>query len=166
MAEVERAAGNDVAVRRVLIAQQDDRRIRGGFDSRRSRLRHRLWGLLAGYGYRIGRMFVATLLAFAAAGFLGFWAGHTPIRDGRYAAGHTSRAELPFTPCSTFEQIGLGIDRGLPLAATGVRERCDLDTISRRGQAFAAAIWLLQLVVWLLATLVVVGYSGLIRRTD
>ncbi|MGW4212839.1 hypothetical protein ACWEIJ_32980 [Lentzea sp. NPDC004789] len=100
------------------------------------------------------------------AGLLGLWAGHTPIRDGRYAAGHTRRAEQPFTPCSTFEQVGLGIDRGLPLAATGVRERCDLDTTSHRGQVFAAVIWLLQVAVWILATLVVVGYSSLIRRTD
>lgn len=166
LAGVERAAGNDVAVRRILIAQQDDRRSRGVFDSRWSRLTHRIWGLLAGYGYRVGRTVVATLVVLVLAGLLGLWAGHTPIRDGRYVAGHTSRAELPFTPCSTFEQIGLGIDRGLPLAATGVRERCDLDTVSRRGQAFAMVIWLLQVAVWLLATLVVVGYSGLIRRVD
>ncbi|MFS8099791.1 hypothetical protein LFM09_21945 [Lentzea alba] len=166
LAGVERAAGNDVAVRRILISQQDDRRIRGAFDSRWSRLRHRIWGVLAGYGYRVGRTVVATLLVLVLAGALGFWAGRTPIRDGRYVAGHTSRTEHPFTPCSTFEQIGLGIDRGLPLAVTGVRERCDLDTISRRGQAFAVAIWLLQVAVWLLATLVVVGYSGLIRRVD
>ncbi|MDX8033873.1 hypothetical protein SK803_26930 [Lentzea sp. BCCO 10_0856] len=166
LAGVERAAGNDVAVRRILIAQQDDRRIRGEFESRWSRLRHRLWGLLSGYGYRIGRTVVATLMVLVLAGLLGLWAGHTPIRDSRYAAGHTSRSEQPFTPCSTFEQIGLGVDRGLPLAATGVRERCDLDTISRRGQAFAMAIWLLQVAVWILATLVVVGYSSMIRRTD
>jgi hypothetical protein len=166
LAGVERAAGNDVAVRTILIAQQDDRRARGEFISRWSSLRHWLWGALAGYGYRIGRTVVATLVLLVLAGLLGLWAGHTPIRDGRYVAGHTSRAERPFTPCSTFEQIGLGIDRGLPLAVTGVRERCDLDTVSRRGQAFAAAIWLLQVAVWMLATLVVVGYSGLIRRTD
>ncbi|MET9627989.1 hypothetical protein ABZX92_11060 [Lentzea sp. NPDC006480] len=166
LAGVEHASGNDVAVRRILIAQQDDRRFRGEFDSRWSRLRHRTWGLLAGYGYRVSRTVVATLTVLILAGLLGLWAGHTSIRDGRYVAGHTSRAEYPFTPCSTFEQIGLGIDRGLPLAATGVRERCDLDTISRRGQAFAMAIWLLQVAVWILATLVIVGYSGLIRRTD
>jgi hypothetical protein len=166
LASVERAAGNDLAVRHILIAQQDDRRIRGKFDNRWSRFRHRAWGVLAGYGYRIGRTVVATLAVLLFAGLLGLWAGHTPIRDGRYAAGHTSRAEQPFTSCSTFEQIGLGIDRGLPLSVTGVRERCDLDTISRRGQAFAVAIWLLQVAVWLLATLVVVGYSGLIRKVD
>lgn len=166
LAGVERAAGNDVAVRRILIAQQDDRRTRGDFDGRWSRARHRIWGVLAGYGYRVSRTVVATLIVLVLAGLLGLWAGHTPIRDGRYVASHTNRTEQPFTACSTFEQIGLGIDRGLPLAATGVRERCDLDTISRRGQAFATAIWLLQVAVWMLATLVVVGYSGLIRRVD
>jgi hypothetical protein len=38
------------------------------------------------------------------------------------------------------ELVGLGIDGGLPLGVTGLRTRCDLDTTTRRGQAFTDAI--------------------------
>jgi hypothetical protein len=123
-----------------------------------------LWGALAGYGYRTGRTATALLTVLLLAGALGYAAGHTPTYDGRYAALHTTRTEHPFTPCSALEQIGLGIDRGLPLAATGIRDRCDLDTTSPTGQAFTAAIWALQALVWALATLAIAGYTGLIRK--
>jgi hypothetical protein len=45
-----------------------------------------------------------------------------------------------------------------------LRDRGDLDTASSAGQAFTAAIWLPQAVVWALATLVIAGYTGLIRK--
>lgn len=48
--------------------------------------------------------------------------------------------------------------------ATGIRDHCDLDTATPAGQAFTAAIWLLQAIVWALATLVIAGYTGLIRK--
>lgn len=62
------------------------------------------------------------------------------------------------------ELIGLGIDRGLPLGSTGIRTRCDLETESATGQWFTLGIWLLQASTWALATLVVAGYTGLIRK--
>jgi hypothetical protein len=52
----------------------------------------------------------------------------------------------------------------LPLGATGLRARCDLDTGTLRGQAFTYAIWALQALVWALATLAVAAYTGLVRR--
>ena len=126
--------------------------------------RHRLWGVLAGFGYRAGRAAAALLVVLLLAAAIGVVAGHTPTYDGRFAALHTTRAEHPFTPCSTLELVGLGIDRGLPLAGTGIRDRCDLDTGSAVGQVFTAAIWFLQALVWALVTLVVAGYTGLIRK--
>ena len=47
---------------------------------------------------------------------------------------------------------------------TGMRARCDLDTAARAGQAFTAAIWLVQLAVWGLATLALAGYTNLVRK--
>ena len=47
---------------------------------------------------------------------------------------------------------------------TGMRTRCDLDTASKKGQAFTAAIWLVQLAVWGLATLALAGYTNLVRK--
>lgn len=164
LAAVQRAAGHDRAARGILIAQQDDLRARGDLGGWQARARHRLWGVLAGYGYRAGRAAAALVGVLLLAAGIGWAAGHTPTHDGRFAALHTAGAERPFTPCSTLELIGLGIDRGLPLAATGIRDRCDLDTASPVGQVFTAAIWLLQAAVWALATLVVAGYTGLIRK--
>ena len=66
--------------------------------------------------------------------------------------------------CSLLEQIGVGIDGGFPLGATGIRDRCDFDTTSRQGQAITATTWAPQALVWALATLVVAGYTGLIHR--
>lgn len=164
LATVEREAGHDAATRHILIAQQHDLLRRGDVGGKLARLRHRTWGAVAGYGYRPGRIAAALLGVLILSGLLGFAAGHTPTRDGRYAMLHTARAEHPYTPCSTVEQIGSGIDRGLPIGTTGIRDRCDLDTTSRRGQAFTAAIWFLQAFTWALATLTITGYTGLIRK--
>lgn len=164
LAAAQRSAGHDRAARAILIMQQNDLRARGDLGGWWARTRHRLWGALAGYGYRAGRAATALLAVLLLAAAIGWVAGHTPTHDGRFAALHTTSAERPFTPCSTLELLGLGIDRGLPLGATGIRDRCDLDTTSPVGQAFTAAIWLLQAVVWALATLVIAGYTGLIRK--
>jgi hypothetical protein len=164
LAAAQRSAGHDRAARSILITQQNDLRVRGDVGGWWARSRHRLWGALAGYGYRAGRAATALLAVLVLAAAIGWVAGHTPTHDGRFAALHTTSAERPFTPCSTLELVGLGIDRGLPLGATGIRDRCDLDTTSSVGQVFTAAIWLLQAVVWALATLVIAGYTGLIRK--
>ena len=164
LAAAQRARGHDGPARCILVAQQEDLRQRGDLGRWPTTLIHRLWGALAGYGYRTGRLIAALVLAILIAGALGVLAGHTPIRDGRYVAAHTTRTEHPNTPCSFTEQIGLGIDRGLPLGTTGLRDRCDLDTTSRRGQAITIAIWTIQALVWALATLAIAGYTGLIRK--
>jgi hypothetical protein len=46
-----------------------------------------------------------------------------------------------------------------------VRGRCDLNTGSTAGQVFTVAIWLVQAAIWALATLALVGYTGLVRKT-
>ncbi|MET9225035.1 hypothetical protein [Lentzea sp. NPDC003310] len=162
LAAVERAAGHDGTVRRILMAQQTDLRRRSpqSLGGRLTRWFHWLWGVLAGYGYRARRTAAALLLVLAVSGALGWWAGQVPTRPGHLAAERVSSA----APCSTVELIGLGLDRGLPLAMTGMRARCDLDTSSRKGQAFTAAIWLVQLAVWGLATLALAGYTNLVRK--
>lgn len=171
LAAVRTAAGHDRDARRILVTQQQDHRARGDIGGPVRRATHRVWGGLAGYGYRTGRTALALLTTLLMAGGLGWWAGHTSTGRGRYAAEHPappgSSATGPATPpgaCSPVELIGLGIDRGLPLASSGIRNRCDLDTASPAGQWFTVAIWLLQAVVWALATLALAGYTGLIRK--
>jgi hypothetical protein len=164
LAAARRDAGHDADARQVLIAQQEDLRERGELGGWLATTAHWLWGALAGYGYRTSPTALALLVVLLAAGVLGIVAGHTSISTGRYVAMHSQTTENPRSSCSLLEQIGVGIDRGLPLGATGIRDRCDFDTTSRRGQVITAATWVLQALVWALATLVVVGYTGLIRK--
>jgi hypothetical protein len=163
LAAVERAAGHDGTVRRILMAQQTDLRRRSpqSLGGPLTRWFHWLWGVLAGYGYRARRTAAALLLVLVAAGAIGWWAGQVGTRPGHHVAERVTTAGVP---CSTVELVGLGLDRGLPLAMTGMRTRCDLDTASKKGQAFTAAIWLVQLAVWGLATLALAGYTNLVRK--
>jgi hypothetical protein len=167
LAAVERAAGHDGTVRRILMAQQTDLRRRSpqSLGGPLTRWFHWLWGVLAGYGYRARRTAAALLLVLVVAGAIGWWAGQIPTRPGHLVAERVTTATgAAGVPCSTVELIGLGLDRGLPLAMTGMRTRCDLDTASKKGQAFTAAIWLVQLAVWGLATLALAGYTNLVRK--
>lgn len=167
LAAVERAAGHDGTVRRILMAQQTDLRRRSpqSLGGPLTRWFHWLWGVLAGYGYRARRTAAALLLVLIVAGAIGWWAGQVDTRPGHLVAERvTSATSASGVPCSTVELIGLGLDRGLPLAMTGMRARCDLDSASKKGQAFTAAIWLVQLAVWGLATLALAGYTNLVRK--
>ncbi|WP_439379052.1 hypothetical protein [Amycolatopsis lexingtonensis] len=166
LAAVERASGHDGNARHVLIAQQRDLQRRtpegiGGWPARRF---HWLWGALAGYGYRARRTAAALLLAVIAAGGLGLWAGQVG-QGGHHAAERVADfTAATGTRCTTVELIGVGLDRGLPLSP-GVRGRCDLNTGLDAGQVFTVAIWAVQAAIWALATLALVGYTGLVRKT-
>ncbi|MGW4128809.1 hypothetical protein [Amycolatopsis japonica] len=165
LAAAERAAGHDGNARRILIAQQQDlhRLAPEALGGRLTRSFHQLWGLLGGYGYRARRTAAALLLSLLAAGGLGLWAGHVETNPG-YAAERTAATSSPGQQCTPVELIGLGLDRGLPLAPTGLRTRCDMDTTSVAGQAFTIAMWIIQAAIWGLATLALAGYTGLVRK--
>jgi hypothetical protein len=165
LAAVLKATGYDSSARDVLIAQQQDLHDRGELGGRLIKSTHRLWGILAGYGYRNGRIVVAFLLVLLLAAALGVTAGHTAIGPGRYVTAHTSQALDPHSPCSLLEQVGVGIDRSLPLASTGVANRCDFDTSTRLGEAFTAFTWMLRALVWTLAIVAIAGYFRLRKAT-
>lgn len=95
---------------------------------------------------------------------LGVVAAHIPTSPGRYVAMRTAQADNPRGPCSPVEQIGVGIDHSLPVGTVGVHDRCDFDTTSGWGQAVTGVTWLLQLLIWALATFFVAGYVSLIRK--
>lgn len=170
LATVESGAGHDNNARHVLIAQQEDLRRRNpeAVGGRLAQTRHWLWGWLGRYGYRAHRLVIALTLVLGLAAGLGVIAGQVTTRPSHHAAERvlplTAPADAPGTRCSIVELIGLGIDRGLPLGATGLRARCDLDTGTRWGQAITVAIWALQALVWALATLAIAAYTGLVRK--
>ncbi len=161
-----RACGQESTAREVLIAAQQDRYHRGELGGPLIKAAHRLWGAIAGYGYRSSRAVLALLLVLVFAAGLGVAAGHTSIGPGRYVTVHTSLAPDPNSPCSLIEQIGAGIDRSLPLAPAAIGDRCDFDTSSPAGQGFTAITWILQALVWTLAALAIAGYLDLIRKTS
>ncbi|HET9253726.1 MAG TPA: hypothetical protein VFO16_00810 [Pseudonocardiaceae bacterium] len=161
-----KANGQESAAREVLIAAQRDRDRRGELGGPLIRTSHRLWGALAGYGYRSSRAVLALFLVLMVAAGLGIAAGHTPAGPGRYVTMHTSQALHPGSPCSLVEQAGAGIDRSLPLSPAGIASRCDFDTSTSVGEAFTVVTWLLQTLVWTLAALAIAGYVDLIRKTS
>jgi hypothetical protein len=151
LAAAYQASGHLDDARRVLVAQQEHLR-RSGALTGWSRLRHRLFGLTLRYGYqplRAVALLAATLLA--AAVIFGLGAGGTRTGPGG-------------GPCPAVDRVGLAIDTAVPLVSTGAGNRCQLATDTRTGQLLAASSWLLTLLGWGSATLVVAGYTGLVRR--
>jgi hypothetical protein len=149
LAAAYQAAGHEDEARRVLVAQQRHlHRSLSGW----ARLRHRLFGLILQYGYQPARAVavLAAVLAVAVGLFLGLPGGtRTP---GGGAA------------CVAVDRIGLAVDTSIPLVSTGAADRCQLATGTASGQGLAAAGWVLTLLGWASATLVVAGYSGWVRR--
>jgi len=117
-----------------------------------------------GYGYETWRALVGLIVIVFLAIALGLTAGRIPVGGGRFEAAHTAATEHPGTSCSIIEQVGLGLDLGLPAINTGLSNNCSLNSTTVPGQGLTAISWLLQGLAWALATLVIAGYTGLIRR--
>ncbi|SMD23438.1 hypothetical protein SAMN05660733_07285 [Lentzea albidocapillata] len=171
LAAIERAAGHDKNARNVLVAQQRDRLIRSPESIGKFPFTffHRIWGAIAGYGYRASYLATVLIAFLFMAGSIGYIAGQVDTRPGHHVAervvpGNVADKTNPGVSCSTIELIGLGLDRGLPLGPAGMRNRCDLDTSTKRGQAFTIAMWIIQAFLWGLVTLGIAGYTSLIRR--
>jgi hypothetical protein len=153
-----RAAGNDGDGRRALIAQQQDQIDRGGMTRGDRALAH-LSGLIIGYGYQPWRLplFLATIALTAV--FL------TLTLGGHGGVAHTDRSPPAGSQCSTVELVGVGLDLGLPLIKTGIRDYCDT-TASATGHVLTVAGWGLQLLAWAFATLVVASFTDIfVRKT-
>ncbi|MEV4051722.1 hypothetical protein AB0J55_11090 [Amycolatopsis sp. NPDC049688] len=170
LAATERAAGHDNNAREVLITQQHELRRRApeALGNRLARARHALWGWLGRYGYRAHRLVTALAVVLTLAAALSVLAGHVTTHPGHHAAERVppaaARPDAPGAPCSPVELVGLGIDRGLPLGTTGIRAHCDLDTTTGWGQTFTVILWVLQALLWGLATLAIAAYTGLVRK--
>ena len=165
LASTHRAAGHETAARQVLITQQDDLLARGQLGGRRAKTWHRFKRVTLGYGYQSWRALIALTVVVLLAVALGLAAGHIPTGTGRYVTALTPATGRAGTACSTLQQVGLGLDLGLPAVNTGITSQCNLDATSPAGQALTAIAWLLQAAAWALLALVAVGYTGLIRNT-
>lgn len=156
VAAAHRAAGDEHEAKRALIAQQDDRRQRV---VGKRRARYWLLGFsraLTGYGYRtsltllwlVGLAVVAVAVALSSGGML----EHPPVApDARHA-------------CSTVERVGLGLEWALPMVETRASDVCVINSTTLDGERLTVGSWVLQAAGWALATLVVAGYTGIVRR--
>ncbi|MGV0737520.1 hypothetical protein ABQF35_11160 [Mycobacterium syngnathidarum] len=172
LADAFRDAGHDNDARRILFAQQRDRADRTLRPSNRpGENAFRLWlqrswltvlRITIGYGYQVGRA-LAWLTAIAVLSIaLGLAAGSIEYRDQRLAATKMSAAAHP-VPCSSIEQVGLGLSIGLPLFKLATPDSCRLDSSNAVGQTLTAIGWLLQLLSWVFATLFIAGFTKVIR---
>jgi len=101
-----RGAGHDGDASRILMAPRGDLHARGHIGSRPAAFIYFLWGALAGYGYRAGRLALVLLAVLAIAGGLGLLAWHTATTSGHYAAEYTANPSHPGTPCSAWNRSG------------------------------------------------------------
>jgi hypothetical protein len=163
-AAVQRAAGHEAVARDILILQQKDRRKRGDIGGFWARSGHRFFGALVGYGYRPLRTLIWLVLVILLAFGLGLAAGHVQSEYGLPLASRPTTGGARGEPCSTVEQIGMGLDRALPIINTGGRDVCKLDSTTRTSVPFVVGFWLLQLFSWAAATLLVAGYTAVIRK--
>jgi len=175
LADAYRGGGREQDARRVLIAQQDDRRDRGlaaqsgGRRAGAWRAIHRaglrIQKVTIGYGYRTWPAFAITLAAAAASGVLGFAAGHTRTHTLQHyalyrpAAGSSSRGQQ----CDAVQQIVFGIRA--PFLADPDHNDCILDGTTGAGELYDGLFWATSIVTWASATLAVAGYTGVVRNT-
>jgi hypothetical protein len=154
-----RAAGDDANARKVLIAQHKDQIDRGLTDRRVERTWARLTGITLGYGYQPWRALVLLLLVVMASLSLAVGVG-----GGRGGLARVD-ARPPASPssCSLVQQIGVGIDVGLPLVTTGAREECR-PTETRAGDVLRLGGWGLQALAWAFATLFIAGFTNAVRK--
>lgn len=167
LAAVERESGHEDNARAILISQQDALRKSGGLEGWFSRRLHGLWGLLAGYGYRTRRTALFLVMLLALSGTLGLVAGQWWPAGGSHVVAEdpASYSKDVGQECSSIELVGLGLDRGLPFLRSGLQDRCDVNTEVGGGQVVTALFWIIEILVWALAALMIAGFTGLVRRS-
>jgi predicted membrane protein len=141
-----------------LIAQRDDQIDRNALTGRRERTWAKFTGVILGYGYQPSRalwclaaVLVAIVAISLALGDRGGLARVDPV------------ATAPES-CTTVEQIGVGLELGLPLISIGAQDRC-APTNTYAGDALTLIGWVAQLLAWGFATLFVAGFTGAVRKS-
>jgi hypothetical protein len=171
------ASGRDVEARKVLIAQQtyhrqslkaqptDSRRRKASALSRQ--VVSWIIGRATGYGYQTWRAAMGLVMVVVLSVGLSLASGHIHANipgPGEYVAEHLAPAGEEGKPCTKAERLALGVQIGLPLIKLAGGDRCGLNSKAVAGQLITGLSWILQFLGWAFATLVVAGYTGIIRR--
>jgi uncharacterized protein YjbI with pentapeptide repeats len=164
LAAVYRQAGQDSDARKVAIARRADLRKYGSLNWYR---RFGNWFLdrSIGYGYKTWRAAVAL-----AAVFVIFWTlsilaqqHHLIVPVGSYNGKVPSASECTSSyPC--FYPAGYTVDTVIPIINVHQAQSWGPDGSAPWGRAFVAATWIATGLGWALATLLVAGYTGLVRQ--
>jgi hypothetical protein len=176
LAAVLREAGHEAESTRVLIAKEDKRYQQGGVN----RL-NRIWGYILkasiGYGYAprralywgAGIVLVCALL---------FWVGYNnslfaPVSDGVYKDPGYLASHTPPDGYQTFNPLIYSLDVFLPIVdlhqegkwLPNPSRQCRVMSMDLAcGAYLRIALWVEIVIGWGLTTLVVAGFSGLVRR--
>lgn len=140
------------------MAQRRDQVDRRAITARAERGWARLTGWTLGYGYQPWRALLLLLATVTFAVIIGVVGGSNG------GLKHTTRSPSPNAPCTTVESVGVGLDTGLPLIKTTARDYCS-PTSTKVGETITIAGWVLQLLAWAFATLIIAGFTGAVRKT-
>jgi hypothetical protein len=164
-----RAAGHDSDVREILIAQRRDQIRRGGL-STREQLWAKFTGITLGYGYQPWRallflagVIVTTMLLSLVLGTFGALTVRPAASTGPAPAA-TASAQSNTRSCTRIEQIGVALDKSIPLVKNGASDYCKPSSTAA-GSVWTVTSWILQLLGWGFATLFVAGFTGAVRKT-
>jgi uncharacterized protein YjbI with pentapeptide repeats len=165
-AAVARAAGHDSDVREILIAQRRDQVRRGGLSGRERWWAKFTWVTL-GYGYQpwrallflVGVIATSVLLSLVLGTF-----GALTVKSVASTGASTGASSQIVRPCTRIEQVGVALDKSIPLVKNGASDSCKPSS-TPVGNVWTVASWVLQLLGWVFATLFVVGFTGAVRKT-
>jgi hypothetical protein len=159
-------AGQDTEARKVAIARRADLRRYGNLNPYR---RFGNWFLewSIGYGYRTWRAGLVLVGVFLAIAVLAYFAQHhhlmVPVgdTDGLNFVPSATKCTSSY-PC--FSPVGYAVDTVIPVINVHQAENWGPDAHTTLGHAWAAGTRFATVLGWALATLLVAGYTGIVRR--
>jgi hypothetical protein len=169
LANVYEQAGQDSEARTIAIARRRDLRDYGDL-SRAGRVGNRLLDILIRFGYETWRAVFALAVVFGVAVAVICIAQHhgnliVPLKEisGGHAAPTAMHCISPY-PC--FYPVGYAIDTVIPIINVHQAEFWGPNGQAPWGRGLVVFIWGCIILGWALVTLVVAGYTGLVRKSD
>jgi hypothetical protein len=164
LAAVYRQAGRDSEARKVAIKRRSDLRRYGKLNPYRW-VGNWFLGWSIGYGYRTWRAGVGLVAVFIIFALLACFAQQHHLM---VPVGNTAGLPVSATKCTSsypcFYPVGYAIDTVIPVINVHQAAYWGPDGNAPLGRAWVVATWIATGLGWALATLLVAGYTGLVRR--
>jgi hypothetical protein len=163
---VYRRAGQDSQARKVAIARRADLRSYGNLNPYR-RAGNWLLDKTIKYGYQSWRAGVGLAGVFVIFAWLSFLAQQhhlmVPVGDteGLHFVPSATKCTSSY-PC--FYSVGYAVDTVIPIINVHEADNWGPDGSAPWGRAFVAGTWIATGLGWALVTLLVAGYTGLVRQ--